>query len=73
MSAKQACVGLDALISLRGKLVHRTKKFPDRRASVKRQQLVDAMALLKNLVQCTELALGCAPREQDIPGEELWA
>lgn len=64
---------LDRLITLRGHLVHRTKVFFERRASVKRRDLVGAIALLSRIVQRTEEALGREPKRREFrfPHERL--
>jgi RiboL-PSP-HEPN len=60
-SAVDAATRLDKLIRLRGELAHRG---PDlfKGASVHRKQVVDAVLLLKNLVECTERAIDTALR-----------
>jgi hypothetical protein len=59
---------LDALIVLRGNIAHRSKtvltwmpRFPSESFIVRRKQLVNAISLIENLVQCTEQGLGIAP------------
>lgn len=62
VSAASACRKLDALVRLRGKLVHRGKQLFDRKASVKRIDVANAIDLLTRLVAQTEEKLGVAPR-----------
>jgi len=61
-NAATAASRLDKLIRLRGELAHRG---PDlfKGASVRRQHVEDALRLLTRLVECTERALGTAPRK----------
>lgn len=61
VSSLDACNRLDALVRLRGSLVHRGKDLFDRKASAKRGNVVDAMDLLTRLVDRTENKLGVAP------------
>lgn len=60
VSAKAACGRLDALISLRGRLVHRGRELYEARASVGRHHVINAIALLGRLVDRTETSLGIA-------------
>jgi hypothetical protein len=62
-SAVGAATRLDKLIRLRGELAHRGPEL-FRGASVHRKQVVDAVVLLKKLVECTERAVGTAPRSE---------
>jgi RiboL-PSP-HEPN len=63
VSASAACERLDALINLRGRLVHRGRELFEERASVRRQDVGNAVSLLKKLVDRTESSLGIAPVE----------
>ncbi len=62
-SAASAKARLDQVIVLRGKLVHRTKVFHDRRASVRRRDVAAAISLLTRLMERTEKTLGLEPKE----------
>lgn len=62
------CRKLDALIALRGNIAHRYKSIvPLKSVGVRRDQLVSAITLTQKLVQCTEQALGIAPRSRYVP------
>ena len=59
---------LDALIELRGRVVHRGKTFltsPPQAENVRRRDVVNALNLVYNLVDATEHALGVAPSESE--------
>lgn len=56
---------LDALIRLRGQVVHHGREAFNRTASIQRKQVVEASSLLNHLVECTEHALGIGPRDID--------
>ncbi|MGQ0604862.1 MAG: HEPN domain-containing protein [Anaerolineales bacterium] len=59
VSATQACQKLDRLIELRGNLAHKGKDHLfDRKASVLRRQLTEAIILVAHLADCTGKALG---------------
>lgn len=60
VSSSSACGKLDALVRLRGGLVHRGKDLFERKASAKRGHVVDAMELLSRLVDRTETELGAS-------------
>lgn len=53
---------LDSLIRLRGYLAHRGREAFKRAAVIQRKQVIEAISLLTHLVDCTERALGTAPR-----------
>lgn len=57
MSSETACSRLDALIELRGELVHRGSDPLERRARVPRRQLEDAVNLVERLVRSTQVAI----------------
>jgi hypothetical protein len=61
----EVCRRLDDLIKLRGEIAHRSKPLFARKFPVRRNQLVQAIDLTKRLVQCTENALGVAPRKRN--------
>jgi hypothetical protein len=65
-SAMSAATSLDKLIRLRGELAHRGPEL-FKGASVHRKQVVDAVLLLKRLVECTERAVGAVPRSETAP------
>ncbi len=62
-SSSKACQKLDALIRLRGELVHRGKNLFELKDKVRRSDLVDARHLTEKLVECTDIALKIAPEE----------
>jgi RiboL-PSP-HEPN len=66
VSAPAACGRLDALIRLRGGLVHRGRELFEEKASVRRNHVVNAIALLERLVDRTEASLGIGPAEVSI-------
>lgn len=57
---------LDALIRLRGEVVHHGREAFNRAAVIRRKQVVEANSLLNHLVECTERALGLGPTDIDI-------
>jgi hypothetical protein len=61
-SSKVVCQKLDALIKLRGKLVHRGKELSESTANVNRKNFVEAKLLIERLVECTDKALNVAPK-----------
>lgn len=61
LSAFSARKRLDALITLRGNLVHRAKEFFEP-ARVRRRDVAGAIALLNRLAQATEETLGRQPQ-----------
>ncbi len=58
VSSERACQSLDSLIRFRGELVHRGRSIEDNRALVSRHQLINALALILRLGDCTENAMG---------------
>src|SRR5260370_21013950 len=66
ISSNTACQKLDALIKLRGELVHKGKEIFESKAKVRRSNLVEAQSLVQRLVECTDLALNIAPVEKEI-------
>lgn len=60
-TSESACDRLDALIALRGQLVHRGRELFERRQSVKKSDVLNGRALVNHLVRCTDVALGVAP------------
>jgi hypothetical protein len=57
---------LDALIGLRGRLVHKGKDLFESRAQVRRSDLLSAKQLVERLVECTDRALKISPVEIDL-------
>jgi hypothetical protein len=56
---------LDALIRLRGEVVHHGREVFNRTAGIQRKHVVEASSLLNHLVECTERALGHGPIDID--------
>ena len=64
VSPDKAQKQLDALIKLRGRVVHKGRDlFRSQSQDVHRSDVVKALNLVYNLVYATELALGIAPKE----------
>jgi len=68
-SSDMACNRLDALIRLRGELVHRGREWSQSKASAHRSHLDGAKKLVSHLVECTDIALGIAPEVIEIPDQ----
>ncbi len=61
VSSAQACKKLDAVITLRGNLVHRSKALFDRKDSLRKKQVTDARNLIDRLAQTTEVKFAIQP------------
>jgi hypothetical protein len=68
VSSKSACGRLDALIRLRGQLVHRGRELFEEKASVRLNHVVNAITLLERLVDRTEASLGIGPEIVPLAG-----
>ena len=68
VSANAACGRLDALIKLRGGLVHRGRELFEEKASVQRHHVERAIVLLERLVDRTETSLGIRPAVTSLGG-----
>ena len=64
LSSAQACKKLDAVITLRGSLVHRSKELFDRKDSLRKEQVTDARNLIDRLAQATEVKFGIQPKRE---------
>lgn len=53
---------LDDMIQLRGALVHRGRELFDKRQPVRKTDVIRGLELVTKLVECTDRALGVAPR-----------
>jgi hypothetical protein len=60
---KDACQRLDALIRLRGELIHRSKELFERKDSITKKTLTDDVLLVRRLVDSTETHFGCQPQQ----------
>ena len=60
---KIACERLDSLIRLRGGLVHRSKELFERKDSITKKTLTDAVGVVRRMVDLTESHFGRGPKQ----------
>ena len=66
VSPTEACKKLNAVIRLRGRLVHRSKEFFDQKDSLRKKDIVDARILIDRLALATEKHFGIEPKTDNV-------